>query len=139
MSPRVAADDPAAHWLLARVNVDRARHAVALHRLAADSAPLAASLDLDLAARQALARRDSTQALRLWDWRPGIPLSLAGDSPQVLTQIRAVLDNDWYGTNAHVGAPFGMTRTPISSVTGPLVSLAPAVGHAASAAMSMAP
>jgi len=67
VSPRVAADDPAAHWLLARVNVDRARHAVALHRLAADSAPLAASLDLDLAARQALARRDSTQALRLWD------------------------------------------------------------------------
>ena len=49
------------------MNVDRARHAVALHRLAADSAPLAASLDLDLAARQALARRDSTQALRLWD------------------------------------------------------------------------
>src|SRR6266487_4179848 len=67
VSPRVAAEDPAAHWLLARLDVDRARHAAALHRLAADSAPLAASLDLDLAARQALARRDSTQALRLWD------------------------------------------------------------------------
>jgi serine/threonine protein kinase/tetratricopeptide (TPR) repeat protein len=61
--------DAPRHWLLARVGPDRGagRHAAALHRLAADSAPLPVSLSLDLTARDALARGDSGAALRLWD------------------------------------------------------------------------
>ncbi len=52
----------------------------------------------------------AAQALRLWDWRPGVPLSLEGDSPQVLTQIRAIMDGHWYAVNDRVGAPFGMNQ-----------------------------
>ena len=64
-----AADtDAVAHWLLARLGVDRSRHAAALARLAAGKrGPLPASLAADLEARDALARRDTTRALRLWD------------------------------------------------------------------------
>lgn len=57
---------PVPHWLLARVGVDRARHAAALARLAADSAPLSVSLHLDLMAREALARGDTARALTAW-------------------------------------------------------------------------
>ncbi len=60
-------DDDVARWLLARLGVDRARHAATLQRLAADSEPLRQSLSLDLAAHAALARQDTAQALRLWD------------------------------------------------------------------------
>jgi len=60
--------DAVAHWLLARLGVERSRHAAALTRLAgAKRGPLPASLAADLAARDALARRDTTGALRLWD------------------------------------------------------------------------
>ena len=52
----------------------------------------------------------SAQALRLWDWRPGAPLSLAGDSPFVLAQIQAILDGHWYATSGHFGAPFGLNH-----------------------------
>jgi len=55
-----------AHWMLARLDRDRARHRAALGRLAADSAPLPRSLLLDLDAWSALARGDSTSALGLW-------------------------------------------------------------------------
>jgi hypothetical protein len=54
------------HWMLARLDRDRARHRAALGRLAEDSAPLPLSLLLDLDARSALATRDSTSALGLW-------------------------------------------------------------------------
>jgi serine/threonine protein kinase len=60
--------DAVAHWLLARLGVERARHAAALARLAdGKRGPLPASLATDLDARDALARRDTTRALRLWD------------------------------------------------------------------------
>ena len=64
-----AADtDAVAHWLLARLGVERPRHAVALARLAgAKRGPLPTSLAADLDARDALARRDTTRALALWD------------------------------------------------------------------------
>ena len=60
--------DAVAHWLLARLGVERSRHAAALTRLADGTrGPLPASLSTDLAAREALAHRDTTRALRLWD------------------------------------------------------------------------
>ena len=52
----------------------------------------------------------AAQALRLWQWRPGIPLSSSGDAPQVLSQIRAIMSGQWYGLNDRVGAPFGMNQ-----------------------------
>jgi serine/threonine protein kinase/tetratricopeptide (TPR) repeat protein len=62
-----SAPDPVAHWLLAAAGVDRVAHTAALRRLAADSTPLPGSLSLDLAAREALAQRDTAKALSLWD------------------------------------------------------------------------
>jgi tetratricopeptide (TPR) repeat protein len=59
--------DVVAHWLLARLGVARAAHVAALGRVAARGAPLPASLALDLEARAALERRDTTRALELWD------------------------------------------------------------------------
>ncbi len=65
--PRVVQDtDVTIHWALARAGVDRARHAAVLARLAAGEAPLPASLAADLQAQAALARGDSSAALRLW-------------------------------------------------------------------------
>src|SRR5207237_9853365 len=65
--PRAVQDtDVTAHWALARAGVDRARHAAALARLAVGEAPLPASLAADLQARAALARGDSSAAVRLW-------------------------------------------------------------------------
>jgi tetratricopeptide (TPR) repeat protein len=57
---------PVPHWLLARAGIDRRRHAGALARLAADSAPLSTSLHLDLVAMDALARGDTARALSAW-------------------------------------------------------------------------
>lgn len=50
----------------------------------------------------------AVQALRLWSWRPGIPLSLTGDSPQLLMQVSAILDGAPYQSSGRVGAPFGL-------------------------------
>jgi serine/threonine protein kinase/tetratricopeptide (TPR) repeat protein len=61
------APDPVAHWLLSATGIGRADHTAALRRLAADSTPLAGSLSLDLAAREALAQHDTAKALSLWD------------------------------------------------------------------------
>jgi len=60
-------DQPTVHWLLARAGVRPEQHAAALQQLAADSSPLPLSLSLDLAAREALAQRDTLKALTLWD------------------------------------------------------------------------
>jgi hypothetical protein len=46
--------------------------------------------------------------LRLWEWRPGVPLSLSGDSPQVLLQVRTIMEGDPLGSTQRVGAPFGL-------------------------------
>lgn len=59
--------DPVVVWLLAAAGIDRAAHAAALGRLAADSTPLPGSLSFDLAAREALAHHDTAKALSLWD------------------------------------------------------------------------
>lgn len=51
------------------------------------------------------------QALRLWEWRPGTPLSLSGDAPYVLAQITSILEGNWYSSNPRVGAPFGLNQS----------------------------
>jgi hypothetical protein len=50
----------------------------------------------------------AVQALRWWDWRPGTPLSLSGDAPHVLMQVRMILDEGWYASTSALGAPFGV-------------------------------
>ncbi len=47
------------------------------------------------------------QAMRLWDWRPGVPLAFDGDASFVLMQVKDILDHGWYWKNSDVGAPFG--------------------------------
>lgn len=49
----------------------------------------------------------ATQALRLWDWEPGLPLSLSGDAPPALVQVREFMGGGWFGVDSAVGAPFG--------------------------------
>ena len=46
------------------------------------------------------------QALRVWEWRPGTPLSLTGDAPWVATLIRGYLDRGPYADNPLFGAPY---------------------------------
>jgi hypothetical protein len=53
----------------------------------------------------------AVQALQLWQWRPGTPLSLRDDSPQVLIQIRAIIDSGWYSVVPSQGAPFGLNAS----------------------------
>lgn len=53
----------------------------------------------------------AVQSLRLWDWRPGVPLGLGGDSTQVLLQVRAIMDGDAFGSTHRVGAPFGLNAS----------------------------
>ncbi|WP_344139164.1 hypothetical protein [Pedococcus bigeumensis] len=50
----------------------------------------------------------AVQALRLWSWRPGTPLSLTGDSPQLLMQVRAIVEGSQVQSADLVGAPFGL-------------------------------
>jgi hypothetical protein len=45
-------------------------------------------------------------ALRVWQWRPGDPVDLTGDSPSGLSQFKNMLDHGWYGSNPDLGAPF---------------------------------
>jgi hypothetical protein len=46
------------------------------------------------------------QALKVWQWRPGDPVDLAGDSPAALAEIKGLLDQGWFGSNPDLGAPF---------------------------------
>lgn len=50
----------------------------------------------------------AVQSLRLWDWRPGVPLGLGGDASQVLMQVRAIMDGGGFTSTDRVGAPFGV-------------------------------
>ena len=50
----------------------------------------------------------AAQALRLWNWRPGTPLSLQGDSAQLLIQVRTIMDGSPHQSTDLVGAPFGL-------------------------------
>ncbi len=49
--------------------------------------------------------------MHLWHMRVGIPLyySRGGEELMVLTWTKAMLDGGWYGTIAHLGAPFAMS------------------------------
>src|SRR5260370_586987 len=94
--PRAVVDtDVTARGALARAGVERPRHAAALARLAAGGAPPPASLAADLQAHAALARRDSSAALRLWAGATrryavlSVPLELvASRSPLRLDLVR---------------------------------------------------
>lgn len=46
------------------------------------------------------------QALRVWQWRPGDPVDLSGDSASLLAGFKNMLDHGWYGPNPDLGAPF---------------------------------
>jgi hypothetical protein len=46
------------------------------------------------------------QALKVWQWRPGDPVDLSGDSASGVAQIKDMLDHGWYGSNPDLGAPF---------------------------------
>jgi hypothetical protein len=46
------------------------------------------------------------QALKVWQWRPGDPVDLSGDSTAGLAQFKNMLDNGWYSSNPDLGAPF---------------------------------
>ncbi len=46
------------------------------------------------------------QALKVWQWRPGDPVDLSGDSAPGLAQVKDILDHGWYGSNPDLGAPF---------------------------------
>ena len=50
-------------------------------------------------------------SLRFWEWRPGVPLSLDGDSPLVLTQLRDILVNGWFWSNDTIGFPLGQNAS----------------------------
>lgn len=58
-----------------------------------------------------LASLVAVTSLRLWQWHPGIPLSLDGDSPVVLTQLRDIVVNGWFWSNDAIGFPFGQTSS----------------------------
>jgi hypothetical protein len=46
------------------------------------------------------------QALKIWQWRPGDPVDLSGDSTAGLAQFKYLLQHGWYGSNPDLGAPF---------------------------------
>ena len=50
-------------------------------------------------------------SLRVWEWRPGVPPSLVGDSPVVLTQVDDILVNGWFWSNEAVGFPLGQNAS----------------------------
>ena len=50
-------------------------------------------------------------SLRVWEWRPGVPPSLVGDSPVVLTQIDEILRNGWFWSSDAVGFPLGQNAS----------------------------
>ena len=50
-------------------------------------------------------------SLRAWQWRPGVPVSLTGDSPVVLTQVDDILTNGWFWSNDAVGFPLGQNAS----------------------------
>jgi len=46
------------------------------------------------------------QALKVWQWRPGDPVDLSGDSLSGLAGFKNMLDHGWVGSNPDLGAPF---------------------------------
>ena len=50
-------------------------------------------------------------SLRLWEWRPGVPLAVVGDAPLVLTQLDDILRHGWFWSNSAVGFPLGQNAS----------------------------
>ena len=50
-------------------------------------------------------------SLRLWEWRPGVPLAVVGDAPLVLTQLDDILRHGWFWSNGAVGFPLGQNAS----------------------------
>ena len=50
-------------------------------------------------------------ALRAWEWRPGVPPSVVGDSPLVLTQIDEILTHGWFWSSQELGFPLGQNAS----------------------------
>ncbi|KGN40870.1 hypothetical protein N801_10815 [Knoellia aerolata DSM 18566] len=59
----------------------------------------------------ALATVVAMWSLRVWEWRPGLPPSLLGDSPVVLTQIHQILYEGWFWSTQSVGFPIGQNAS----------------------------
>ena len=62
---------------------------------------------LGAALAASLAAAVAAVSLRVWEWRPGIPLSIIGDSPLVLTQLDDIITNGWFWSNSAIGFPLG--------------------------------
>lgn len=50
-------------------------------------------------------------SLRFWEWRPGVPVSVVGDAPLVLTQVDEIVRHGWFWSNAQVGFPLGQNAS----------------------------
>jgi hypothetical protein len=46
------------------------------------------------------------QALKVWQWSPGDPVDLSGDSASLLAGFKSTLDHGGFGSNPDLGAPF---------------------------------
>lgn len=58
-----------------------------------------------------LATAAAVVSLRAWEWRPGVPPSLAGDSPVVLTEIHQTLTEGWFWNTQTLGFPLGQNAS----------------------------
>ena len=58
-----------------------------------------------------LAAAVAVVSLRMWEWRPGAPPSLVGDSPVILMQIHQVLTEGWFWSSQSVGFPLGQNAS----------------------------
>ena len=58
-----------------------------------------------------LAAAVAALSLRVWQWRPGIPLSVVGDSPVVLTQLDDIVTHGWFWSNGAIGFPLGQNAS----------------------------
>ncbi len=47
-------------------------------------------------------------ALRIWEWRPGSPLSLEGDAPSLLAFVQAAVTAGPGGSDPRLGAPYAL-------------------------------
>lgn len=52
----------------------------------------------------------AAQSLRLWQWRPGMPMGLGGDSTFVTMQLGQLVGPSSWGDTSRLGAPFGQTK-----------------------------
>lgn len=58
-----------------------------------------------------LATLVAVMSLRVWSWSAGLPPSLDGDSPVVLTEIDEVLRHGWFWSSDAIGFPLGQNAS----------------------------